>query len=123
MSRLRLCTLKFVKTIKAEINGRDEDFRKDRTINIVLLGVSGDSVYGIFSEQIENVDLVKRNIDILEEQTVEKRFNWFQKYFPKAPVLKIKDELVYDQILEPKSEKRLNHSVAIVSSADLVWSS
>lgn len=122
--KLRLCTIDFKKSARVQEGESIKTRKKGDSYTIVELGIvesfGKPHLCGVISQDVTNVMKVKKEIEDLENMTVEKRIEWFASYFPKARVVKIESSLVFDLLKDTKSGE--DPTVVISSAADLKWS-
>ena len=122
--KLRLCSISFKKNVKVQIDDNIKTMKSGKNINVIELGhmeaFNKDHFCGVFSEQINNVKVVKIHIDKLMKMPVLKRIEWFNDYFPHANIIKINNSKLFDQVRSKKSAETTPEAV-ITASVDLVW--
>ena len=122
--KLRLCSIYFKQNVKVQINDHIKTVKAGKVFNVVKLGhieeFGKDHFCGVFSEQIDNIKMVKIHIDELMSMPIQKRIKWFNKYFPSASTIKIDSDKLFDQVHAKKSVK-VKPEAIITASVNLVW--
>lgn len=124
MPKLRLCTIEFHESTRIQVSGSVKTKRAGESINIVELGKEDSfgkpHLCGIISEDIVNVTKVKMNIDQIENMRASDRIEWFSSNFPKARIVKIENDKIFDRLKDTREDKK--PSVVISSAAEIKWS-
>ena len=123
MPKLRICTVEFSENTKIQIGGAVKTKKSGDSINIIDLGKEESfgklHMCGVISEDIINVTMVKTNIDKLENYGPNKRLEWFQSNFPKARIVKIEDDKIFDRLKDTKEDGK--PAVFISNAVELKW--
>jgi hypothetical protein len=85
-----------------------------------VMSFGKDHWCGIVSEQIGNIEPVKKNIDKLGKFEAKERIEWFNLNYPKASLVKIEASLMVDRLKDEVKDKT-DVAVTIESVANLTW--
>lgn len=123
---LRLCRLNFHRDIKIQVDGSVKTKKRGDEMVLIELGniesFGRDHWAGVISSGIQNVGLLKRNIDKLGNIDPLDRLEWMELNFPKATVVKIEAAQMIDRS-ESKVKNKLDqdYAVSIDSAIKLIW--
>lgn len=123
---IRLCRLNFHRDIKIQVDGSVKTRKRGDEMILIELGnvesFGRDHWSGVISSDIQNVGLLKRNIEKLENIDPLDRLEWFELNFPKATIVKIEAAQMVDRS-KSKMKNKLDqdYAVSIDSAIKLVW--
>ena len=120
--KLRLCILDFQKVTRIQIGESIKTKKPKDSITIIELGAvesfGKPHLCGVISEDIVNVGKVRNNIKEIEKMNPDGRIEWFSSNFPRARIVKIESNKIFDRLKDTKKE---DQPVVISSAAELKW--